>query len=289
MQRNVQSLAFMIPAFRTAMTMEAECLAAAEPAPEQDGFNPSLRTAVELRNVGFSYAERGPQKALCDINLIIPARTTTALVGSTGAGKSTLADVLVGLLTPNEGQILVDGEPLTPQRSRRWRGVVAYVPQETFLFHDTIRSNLLWSRPEATAEEIYDALRMAAADSFVSGLPQGLDTIVGERGIRLSGGERQRLALARALLRRPSLLVLDEATSALDSEHELRIQQAIEELHGELTIVIIAHRLSTVRHADHIVVLEGGRVVESGNWDDLGADVRGRFHALLEAAGTELS
>jgi ATP-binding cassette subfamily C protein len=166
---------------------------------------------------------------------------------------------------------------------------VAYVPQETFLFHDTIRSNLLWARSEATTEEIHDALRMAAADSFVSRLPQGLDTLVGERGIRLSGGERQRLALARAVLRRPMLLVLDEATSALDSENERKIQQAIESLHGELTIVVIAHRLSTVRHADQIVVMEGGRVAETGTWESLCAQPHSRLALLLRAAESSLS
>jgi ATP-binding cassette subfamily C protein len=289
MQRNYQGIAHMLPAFASASKMEAECNAAAEPPSPAGPSGLSFQEEIRLENVSFRYDKESRDDTLSEISLSIPSRRTIALVGPSGAGKSTLADLLVGLLTPDQGRILVDGEALGPEQCRLWRRCVAYVPQETFLFHDTIRSNLLWSRPEATAEEIDDALRMAAADSFVSGLPQGLDTIVGERGIRLSGGERQRLALARALLRRPSLLVLDEATSALDSEHELRIQQAIEELHGELTIVIIAHRLSTVRHADHIVVLEGGRVVESGNWDDLGADVRGRFHALLEAAGTELS
>jgi ATP-binding cassette, subfamily C, bacterial len=156
------------------------------------------------------------------------------------------------------------------------------VPQETFLFHDTVRSNLLWAKQDATEAELWAALGLAAAQAFVIALPQGLDTVVGDRGIRLSGGERQRLALARALLRKPTLLLLDEATSSLDTENEQRIQDAIEGLHGELTMVVIAHRLSTIRRADSIVVLDRGQVVEAGPWELLAQKQGGRFRGLLE-------
>jgi ATP-binding cassette subfamily C protein len=157
------------------------------------------------------------------------------------------------------------------------------VAQDTFLFHDTVRANLLWARPEATDEEVRQALRSAAAEAFVSELPKGIETILGDRGVRLSGGERQRLALARALLREPSLLILDEATSALDTENEKRIQSAIEELHGRITILVITHRLSTIRGADVIHVLERGCSVESGDWDTLVGSGNGRFSALWRA------
>ena len=157
------------------------------------------------------------------------------------------------------------------------------MPQETFLFNDTVRANLLWARPEATEENLRSALRMAAAERFVDKLPLGWDTLLGDRGVRLSGGERQRIALARAILRRPSLLVLDEATSSLDTENERLIQDAIEGLRGEVTILIIAHRLSTVRVADRIVVLREGRLVESGSWDELAGRERGAFKQLLTA------
>jgi ATP-binding cassette subfamily C protein len=285
MQRNYQGIVHMLPAYASAGTMEAECIAAAEPAPPIGAFALSFQKEIRLENISFCYDKKSRENTLSEISLSIPSRRTIALVGPSGAGKSTLADLLVGLLAPDQGRILVDGETLGPEQCLLWRRCVAYVPQETFLFHDTIRSNLLWARPDAGEPELWQALRLASAEEFVAALPERLETIVGERGVRLSGGERQRLALARAVLCKPSLLVLDEATSALDSEHELLIQQAIEDLHGELTIVIIAHRLSTVRHADHIVVLERGRVVETGRWEELGADVDGRFHALLEAAG----
>jgi ATP-binding cassette subfamily C protein len=217
------------------------------------------------------------------VNLTIPARQVTAICGPSGAGKSTLADLLLGLLQPSAGRILIDGEPLAGSRLHAWRQSIGYVPQETFLFHDTVRANLLWARPEATESEVRAALRAAAAAEFVSQLPDGLDTVTGDRGVRLSGGERQRLALARAILRQPSLLVLDEATSSLDTQNEQFIQQALERLHGELTIVIIAHRLSTVRVADQIIVLKGGRMVETGAWDDLCQREGGVFRELAFA------
>jgi ATP-binding cassette, subfamily C, bacterial len=176
----------------------------------------------------------------------------------------------------------VDGVPLDPGSMSRWREQIGYVPQETFLFHDTIRANLLWARPTATEGELREALRLASADAFVRRLPNGMETVIGDRGILLAGGERQRLALARALLRSPDLLILDEATSSLDSENERQIQHAIERLHGRTTMLVITHRLATIREADLIHVMENGRLVESGSWWDL---VRGggRFEDLCRA------
>jgi len=163
---------------------------------------------------------------------------------------------------------------LTGARRHAWRQSVAYVPQEVFLFHDSIRNNLLWGWPQASETDLRLALQRAAAD-FVFDLPRGLETLVGDGGVRLSGGERQRLALARALLRRPSLLILDEATSALDRDNEARVRAAIEHLHGDLTLVLIGHRLATLEHADQVVVLEAGRVTAPGTWDQVRP---GRLH-----------
>lgn len=176
--------------------------------------------------------------------------------------------------------------PLTPERLAAWRDGIGYVPQESFLLNDTIVANLRRAAPEATDEEIAEALRLAAAD-FVAELPDGLATLVGDRGIALSGGERQRLALARALLRRPRLLVLDEATSNLDAENERRIVAAVDELRHRMTIVVITHRLYSVRHADVIHLLERGRLVESGTWDELVAAGRGRLAALVRTQGVD--
>jgi ATP-binding cassette subfamily C protein len=212
----------------------------------------------------------------------LPAGRTTALVGPSGAGKSTIADLVLGLLPPSAGRLIADGEELAGNRLNSWRRSVAYVPQDTFLLHETIGQNMRWAVPSATDAEIWDALETAAAREFVEALPAGLDTSVGDRGVRLSGGERQRLALARALLARPSLLVLDEATSALDAANEQQILEAVARLRGTLTVLLITHRLSAVRPADTIHVLASGRIVESGTWDQLIAR-EGAFSALWRA------
>jgi ATP-binding cassette subfamily C protein len=220
-----------------------------------------------------------------DLVLDIKAGEMTAIVGPSGAGKTTIADLLMGLIIPGKGHVLIDDQPLMGERMKAWRDQIGYVPQDTFLFHDTLRTNLLWAKPDVEDEEINQALRFAAAGEFVSGLPKGLDTIVGDRGVLISAGERQRIALARALLRKPSLLILDEATSSLDSENEKRIQNAIETLHSQMTILIMTHRLSAVREADIIHVLEKGQLVESGTWGSLMANRDGRFFALCQAQG----
>ena len=286
LQLDYQAIVHMLPAFGSVRALTGACESAVERLPGHEIRAFHLRREIRLSGVGFSYPGQKERSALNKIDLVIAARKTTALVGPSGAGKTTLADLLMGLLVPDTGGISVDGQLLAPEKLGDWRRSIAYVPQETFLFHDTIRANLQWAKPEATDEELWAVLALVAAADFVAKLDVGLDTVLGDRGVRLSGGERQRLALARALLRKPSLLILDEATSALDTEHELRIQQAIDDLHGELTIVVVAHRLSTIRHADRIVVLEAGRVVESGSWDDLASRAGGRLRALLAAEET---
>lgn len=281
-QQSYQGFVNLLPAFATVMEMQARCEAVAEPKAGRVE-EVTLRHGIQFEQVSFSYRDDDTTSVMRNLDLIVKAGQTTAIVGPSGAGKSTIADLVMGLLVPDQGHVLVDRMPLTPDRMKAWRDQIGYVSQDTFLFHDTIRANLLWARPDARAEEIDRALRLAAAEEFVFDLPDGLDTILGDRGVLVSGGERQRLALARALLRRPSLLILDEATSSLDSENELRIQRAIEKLRGHMTILVISHRLSTIRGADVICVLEQGRLVESGTWDSLVAKEKGRFRALCRA------
>jgi ATP-binding cassette subfamily C protein len=281
-EQSIQRLLSVLPDFAVVLAVEASLAPRADP-----GLAPRealrLRTSVRLDSVSFRY-EDAAEPALLSVTLTIPAGQTTAIVGPSGSGKSTLADVLLGLVIPEEGRVLVDEIPLTPGLLPAWRAEIGYVPQDTFLFHDTVRANLLWARPSATEAELQEALEVASS-GFVKRLPQGLDTVLGDRGILLSGGERQRIALARALIRRPAMLILDEATSSLDSESEHRVQDAIERLHGQLTILIITHRLATIRLADSIHVLERGRLVESGTWETLRNGSSGRFRALCDAQG----
>jgi ATP-binding cassette subfamily C protein len=279
-QSSWQHIVHYSPAFDAVEKLRAELDAEREELPPETA-RLELSRSVSLENVSFSYGPSGDREAIRNATVVLPARRMTALVGASGAGKSTLADLLLGLLAPTEGRVLVDGEPLAGARLAAWRNSVGYVPQEPFLFHDTVRANLLWARPDATEAELWTVLEAAAAKEFIMRLPLGLDTVVGDRGVRLSGGERQRLTLARALLRRPTLLLLDEATSSLDNENERFVQDAIERLHGELTIVVIAHRLSTVRGADQVIVLAAGQVVETGTPDELTRREEGVFRRMM--------
>jgi ATP-binding cassette subfamily C protein len=280
-QQHYRAFVNSLPSFGNLLNIEARCAAAAEPAAHpHDRLSLTRELAADC--ISFTYSE-GRVAAVRDLNLVIPAGKVVALVGPSGAGKSTIADILMGLVLPDSGTLRLDGRPLGPEGVRGWRDQIGYVAPDTFLFHDTIRANLKWARPDASEDEMLAALRQASVFDFVAGLKDGLDTIVGDRGTMLSQGERQRLALARAFLRRPSMLILDEATNSLDSENEGRVLDAIESRRGELTVVLIAHRLSTIRWADLIYVVEGGKVVESGDWATLSALRDGRFRALWEA------
>ena len=255
-----------LPALKETQTLLQDCRLAAEPEIASTSLWP-VQQGITLERVTIAYESRDTP-ALNQISVTFPAKTTTAIMGASGAGKSTLADVVMGLLAPDQGEVRVDGIRLSDAERMRWRHSVAYVPQEVFLFHESIRNNLLWGNANATQNDMQRVLQMAAAE-FVFNLPQGLDTVVGDGGVRLSGGERQRIALARALLKHPSLLILDEATSALDVDNEARVRDAIEKLHGDLTMIIIGHRLPTLEHADQVIVLEAGRIVQQGSWQDI--------------------
>jgi len=222
--------------------------------------------------VGFSYPSRPASPVLTEVSFSIEPGEMVALVGPSGAGKSTLFDLIQRFHDPLAGALLLDGFDLRSLALADLRSRIGYVPQESVLFAGTLHDNLCYGRPTAAQDEIREALRLAHADTFVDALPEGLATRVGEGGAGLSGGQKQRLAIARALLMRPQLLLLDEATSALDAESEERIRASIDALKGHCTILVIAHRLSTVRQADRILVLQAGRLVASGTHSSLVRD-----------------
>jgi ATP-binding cassette subfamily B protein len=249
-----------------------------EPADPVDIDTAAVRGHVRFEGVGFTYPG-ADVAALDDVDLDIPAGTTMALVGETGSGKTTLASLVARLFDPTAGRVTIDGVDVRRLRLADLAEIVGVVSQETYLLHATVRENLRYARPDATDAEIEDATRAARIHDLLASLPEGYDTVVGSRGHRFSGGEKQRLAIARTLLRNPRILVLDEATSALDTETERAVQQAFDTLAQGRTTITIAHRLSTVRDADQIVVLDHGRVHERGTHDSLLAD-RGRYAAL---------
>jgi ATP-binding cassette subfamily C protein len=297
MQSLIHQAATILPSFDHVLVIEADCMAHAEPEASVEASDsaapaPNLEGNLRLENVWFAYRPmtgeslsdrpetEEPEFVLRGIDLTIAAGSLTAVVGPSGAGKSTIADLVNGLLQPTRGCLSVDGRVLGPNESRQWRRQIGYVGQETVLFHQSVRENLLWARPEATDDELREALLLASA-GFVYDLPGGLESVVGDRGILLSSGQRQRISLARALLRKPSLLILDEATNALDVENEARILDAIREAirmsrvdagtsgRSRLTVLMIAHRASAIHRADRIFELEGGRIARSGTWEEL--------------------
>jgi ABC-type multidrug transport system fused ATPase/permease subunit len=241
-----------------------------------------FENTIEFRGITFAYSSHKP--VLNDIDIVIKKSKMIAIVGESGVGKSTLIDVLIGFCEPCDGTVTIDGISLFEYDITSFRQRIGYVPQDSFLFNDTIRNNLLWSYKGATEEEVVDACKLANAHDFIMEMPNDYDTVVGDRGVRLSGGQRQRIALARALLRKPELLILDEATSSLDNQSETLIQQAIERIAHQTTIVIIAHRLSTIAKADWIYVLENGRVSEQGTYGEL-IDLKSSFKQMAELQG----
>ncbi|NBD34200.1 MAG: ATP-binding cassette domain-containing protein [Cyanobacteria bacterium] len=230
---------------------------------------PELNNQLTLEKVSYTYPH-SKAAVLTEISMTIPQGTSVGFVGSSGAGKTTLVDVILGLLTPTAGRVLVDGIDLQ-QGLRQWQQQIGYIPQSIYLCDDTLRGNIAFGIPEAEISEsqVWSAVKSAQLETWVAGLPEGLDTIVGERGVRLSGGQRQRVGIARALYHHPQVLVMDEATAALDNETEAGIMAAVEQLSGEKTLIMIAHRLTTVKNCDCLYFMEQGQVVDHGTYEEL--------------------
>ena len=265
-------LAEVIDLFERAMASTRRILdLLAEPVHVRDEGGKALaepvKGDVELDKVSFHYPSSGA--GIRDISLTVPTGNTLALVGATGSGKSTLIKLLLRFYDPSNGQIRIDGQPIRDLSLQSLRGAIGLVSQDVYLFEGTIRENLAYGNPAASDTEIIDAAKTAEAWSFIEALPEGMNTPVGERGVRLSGGQRQRLSLARALLKNPPILVLDEATSAVDNETEAAIQRSLKRIGHNRTVIMIAHRLSTIVDADSIAVIEGGKVLEQGTHREL--------------------
>jgi ATP-binding cassette subfamily B protein len=244
-----------------------------------------VRGGVAFEDVSFRYHQDGPL-TLADVSAVIPAGSTTAIVGETGSGKTTMAYLVARLYEPTRGRVTIDGVDVAKASLASLAGTVGLVSQETYLFHASIRENLRFARPDASDEQIEAAARAAQIHNLITSLPDGYETMVGERGYRFSGGEKQRIAIARTILRNPPVLVLDEATSALDNETESALQEALDELARGRTTIAIAHRLSTIRDADQILVLDHGRIVERGTHSEL-MMLSGRYSELARRTARE--
>lgn len=253
-----------------------------EPDPAQNGIeHKSLQSTVEFKNVTFRYDHDG-ETILSGINITVKKGEIIALVGPSGGGKSTLVDLLPRFYDPVEGGIYIDGVNIKDITLKSLRGLMGIVTQETILFNETIRDNIAYGLKEYPFEAIEEAAKTANAHNFILELPEGYETIVGERGVKISGGQRQRISIARALLKNPEIMIFDEATSALDNESELLVQEAIERLMQNRTVFVIAHRLSTIRNASRIFLLEKGKIVQSGTHEELMKHESGLYKRLYE-------
>ncbi len=275
----LQSALHTVQSFLPAVEVIDRLASEARAMTERRGGAPfaDISDGIELEDVTFEYSPGHP--VIQDVSLRIPRGSTVAIVGPSGSGKTTIVDLLMGLLEPCSGSVLVDGEALSDLDLHSWRNRIGYVAQDAVFFHASVLDNVVWARGDVSEERVRAAVAFANASEFIERLPKGYSTIIGDRGVALSGGQRQRLALARAILREPEVLILDEATSALDAESEEKIQAAIDRIAESVTLVIVTHRLATVRNADHIYFLEAGRIVEQGSWDELRA-AAGRFEEL---------
>lgn len=266
-QGKLQSIQSAIPAYETIGTAIDE-LNCGTREPESSKETLEFTRSVTFDNVNFTY-QNGSEEVLKGMNFTLSCGSVTALVGPSGAGKSTTADLLLGLLRPTSGQILVDDKPLDGETLGAWRKTIGYIPQEPLILNATVRENLLRFHPEASEEEMIDALKRSLAWPFIEKLPKGLDTVLGDKGVRVSGGERQRIVLARVLMGKPRLIILDEATSALDYESETFVRETIRSLRNQTTVLIIAHRMATIRGADRAIVLLDGKIAEQGTLQEL--------------------
>ena len=242
---------------------------------------PDFKEHIKFKNIYFSYPDG--TEALNNINISFAKNKRIAIVGPSGSGKTTIADMLMGLYKPSSGEILIDNNDISEFNINSYRNKIAYVPQEPFLFNDTVRNNMLWSMPSASDTQIWEALKTSHADNFIKDTENKLDTIVGDRGGRLSGGQRQRISLARAIVRNPCMLILDESTSSLDTESEKFIQDSIDQLSKNVTIITIAHRLSTIKNADIVYVMDKGMIIESGDYNYLIKDEESKLSSLIKA------
>lgn len=252
--------------------------------PEEKGGNQPYaggRGSIRLAGVTFSYSTRPEVQVLNEVSMNLGAGQKLALVGESGAGKSTIASLLLRLYDPNSGSIFLDQTDLRDYNIRELRSLIAYVPQDVQLFSGTIRDNIRYGKEEATEEDLIEAARKSYSIGFIEKLPNGFDTLVGEKGLQLSSGQRQRIAIARAFLKDPLVLILDEATSALDAESEAQVQKAIEEIMKNRTSVIIAHRLSTIRFADQIAVMQSGQILETGTHESLMSTKNSAYSRLV--------
>ena len=242
---------------------------------------------IKINELTVSY---GDHRALTSISVDIPAGSVLGLTGPSGAGKSTMVDAIVGLVIGQDGDVLIDGHPIASLSPQQWRKHIGYVAQETLIIKGSVADNIGWGMPDATRAQIEAAARMASADEFIETMPDGYDTVIGGRSVRMSGGQRQRIGLARALLGTKRLLILDEATSALDSTSEQKVLDAVARLKGAVTVVMVAHRLSTLKHADSILVFEEGKIVERGAFNTL-ASADGAFSQLwrLQTSNAQMS